>query len=82
MAGNFADEFDISDEISIDLDSKLKGALSKLVILLEKEEEIEDLQNEIYQIAKGNDIEPKDFSKYCTKLFYQLPEVPKLVHSF
>ena len=40
MAGNFADEFDISDEIDIDVDSKVKGALSKLVSLLEKDEEM------------------------------------------
>ena len=27
MAGNFADEFDISDENEIEIDSKTKGAL-------------------------------------------------------
>ena len=39
MAGNFADEFNISDEIEIEIDSKTKGALEKLVVLLEKDEE-------------------------------------------
>jgi lysyl-tRNA synthetase class 1 len=78
MAGNFADEFDISDEIDIDVDSKVKGALSKLVILLEKDEEIEDLQNEIYQIAKGDDIEPKDFFKVLYQIILSTTRGPKI----
>ena len=78
MAGNFADEFDISDEIDIDVDSKVKGAISKLVILLEKDEEIEDLQNEIYQIAKGDDIEPKDFFKVLYQIILSTTRGPKI----
>ncbi|MBT6647367.1 MAG: lysine--tRNA ligase, partial [Thaumarchaeota archaeon] len=78
MAGNFADEFDISDEIEIDIDSKVKGALSKLVILLEKDEEIEDLQNEIYQIAKGDDVEPKEFFKVLYQIILSTTRGPKI----
>jgi len=78
MAGNFADEFDISDEIEIEIDSKTKGALEKLVILLEKDEEIEDLQNAIYQIAKGNDIEPKEFFKILYQIILSTTRGPKI----
>ena len=78
MAGNFADEFDISDEIDIDVDLKVKGALSKLAILLEKDEEIEDLQNEIYQIAKGDNIEPKDFFKVLYQIILSTTRGPKI----
>ena len=78
MAGNFADEFDISDEIDIDIDSKIKGALSKLIIVLEKDGEIEDLQNEIYQIAKGDDIEPKDFFKVLYQIILSTTRGPKI----
>jgi len=78
MAGNFADEFDISDEIEIDVDSKLRGALGKLTILLEKDEEIEDLQNEIYQIAKGDDIEPKEFFKVLYQIILSTTRGPKI----
>ena len=78
MAGNFADEFDISDEIDVDIDSKIKGALSKLIIVLEKDGEIEDLQNEIYQIAKGDNIEPKDFFKVLYQIILSTTRGPKI----
>ena len=75
---DFADEFDISDEIEIDINSKVKGALGKLVILLEKDEEIEDLQNEIYQIAKGDGIEPKEFFKILYQIILSTTRGPKI----
>ena len=78
MAGNFADEFDISDEIEIDIDSKMKGALGKLARFLEKEEGIEDLQNTIYQIAKGDDIEPKEFFKVLYQIILSTNKGPKI----
>ncbi|MDC0159377.1 lysine--tRNA ligase [Candidatus Nitrosopelagicus sp.] len=78
MAGNFADEFNISDDIEIDIDSKTKGALEKLVTLLEKDEEIEDLQNGIYQIAKGDDIEPKEFFKVLYQIILSTTRGPKI----
>ena len=77
-AGNFADEFDISDEIEIDIDSKMKAALGKLVILLEKDEDVEDLQNAIYQIAKGDDIEPKEFFKVLYQIILSTTRGPKI----
>ena len=78
MAGNFADEFDISDDIEIEIDSKTKDALGKLVALLEKDEEIEDLQNTIYQIAKGGDIEPKEFFKVLYQIILSTTRGPKI----
>ena len=78
MAGNFADEFDIADEIDIDIDKKMKGALSKLVILLEKDEEIEDLQNAIYQITKEDNIEPKEFFKVLYQIILSTTRGPKI----
>jgi len=78
MAGNFADEFDVSDETEIDINSKVRVALSKLVSLLEKDEEIEDLQNEIYQIAKEDDIEPKEFFKILYQIILSTTRGPKI----
>jgi len=78
MAGNFADEFDISDEIEIDIDSKMKSALGKLVILLEKDEDVEDLQNAIYQIAKEDDIEPKEFFRILYQIILSTTRGPKI----
>ena len=78
MAGNFADEFEISDEMDIEIDSKTKQALGKLTVLLEKDEEIEDLQNAIYQIAKGDDIEPKEFFKTLYQIILSTTRGPKI----
>ena len=78
MAGNFADEFDISDEVSIDIDSKTKNALIQLVSLLEKDEEIEDLQNAIYHIAKSGDVEPKEFFKVLYEIILSTTRGPKI----
>ena len=78
MAGNFADEFEVSDSIEIEIDSKTKIALEKLVSLLEKDEEIEDLQNAIYQIAKGDDIEPKEFFKVLYQIILSTTRGPKI----
>ncbi|MDP6898870.1 MAG: lysine--tRNA ligase, partial [Candidatus Nitrosopelagicus sp.] len=78
MAGNFADEFEISDDIEIEIDSKTKVALQKLITLLEKDEEIEDLQNTIYQIAKGDDIEPKEFFKILYQIILSTTRGPKI----
>ena len=78
MAGNFADEFEISDDIEIEIDSKTKVALQKLITLLEKDEEIEDLQNAIYQIAKGDDIEPKEFFKILYQIILSTTRGPKI----
>jgi len=78
MAGNFADEFDISDEVSIDIDSKTKDALIQLISLLEKDEEIEDLQNAIYQIAKSGDVDPKEFFKVLYEIILSTTRGPKI----
>ena len=40
-----------------------KKALKELTTALDAEEEPEDIQNTIYQIAKSNDVQPKDFFK-------------------
>ena len=46
--------------------------------LEQKDEEIEDLQNEIYQIAKGDDIEPKDFFKVLYQIILSTTRGPKI----
>ena len=38
----------------------------------------EDIQNEIYQIAKGNDIEPRDFFKILYQIILSTTKGPKI----
>ena len=78
LAGNFADEYDISEKVEIEIDSTTKKALAELVSLLSADEEIEDLQNAIYQIAKGNGIEPRDFFKVLSQLILSTTKGPKI----
>ena len=43
-----------------------------------EEEEIDDLQNAIYQIAKGNEIEPRDFFKVLYQIILSTTKGPKI----
>ena len=78
LAGNYADEFDISEKIEIEIDSTTKKALSELTSLLSDDKEIEDIQNTIYQIAKGSDIEPRDFFKILYQIILSTTKGPKI----
>ena len=40
--------------------------------------EIEDIQNTIYQIAKGNGIEPRDFFKVLYQILLSTTKGPKI----
>ncbi len=78
LAGNYADEFDQQDKMEIELDELIKSGLKELILALDKEEEPEDLQNTIYQIAKSNDIQPKDFFKILYQIILGTSRGPKI----
>jgi len=78
LAGNFSDEFDQQEKIQIDLDDSAKKALKILVDTLGAEEEPEDIQNSIYQIAKSNDVQPKDFFKILYQIILGTSRGPKI----
>ena len=78
LAGNFANEFDISEKFEIELDDQMRKALTELTQLLQSNELIEDLQNAIYQIAKGNEIEPRDFFKVLYQIILSTTKGPKI----
>ncbi|HEY5735232.1 MAG TPA: lysine--tRNA ligase [Nitrosopumilus sp.] len=78
IAGNYADEFDEQEKIKIDLEDTTKKALKLLVEELESDKELEDIQNTIYQIAKSNDIQPKDFFKILYQIILGTSRGPKI----
>ncbi|MCS5528035.1 MAG: lysine--tRNA ligase [Nitrosopumilus sp.] len=78
IAGNYSDEFDEQEKIEVDLDNTSKKALSILVAALEEEEEPEDIQNTIYQIAKANEVKPKDFFKILYQIILGTSRGPKI----
>ena len=78
LAGNFADEFDQQDKAEVDLDQSSKNALKALSETLSSDEEPEDIQNTIYQIAKSNGVEPKEFFKILYQIILGTSRGPKI----
>ena len=78
LAGNFADEFDQQEKIEIDMGESVKKTLKLLVDALNSEKEPEDIQNTIYQIAKSNGVEPKDFFKILYQIILGTSRGPKI----
>ncbi len=78
LAGNYSNEFDEQEKIQVDLDDTTRKALKILVDELGGEAEPEDIQNTIYQIAKSNDIQPKDFFKILYQIILGTSRGPKI----
>jgi lysyl-tRNA synthetase class 1 len=78
IAGNYSDEFDEQEKIEVELNDISKKALSVLVTALQEEEEPEDIQNTIYQIAKANEVQPKDFFKILYQIILGTSRGPKI----
>jgi lysyl-tRNA synthetase class 1 len=78
LAGNYADEFDKQEKAEIDLDERAKKALKELTTALDSDEDPEDIQNTIYQIAKSNDMQPKDFFKILYQIILGTSRGPKI----
>ena len=49
-----------------------------MVTVLQEEEEPEDIQNTIYQIAKANGVQPKDFFKILYQIILGTSRGPKI----
>jgi lysyl-tRNA synthetase class 1 len=78
LAGKYSDEFDQQEKIEIELGEGVKKALNILVKALEADEDPEDIQNTIYQIAKSNDVQPKDFFKVLYQIILGTSRGPKI----
>ena len=78
LAGNYADEFDQQEKTEIDIDDLTKKALGELTTALDAQEEPEDIQNTIYQIAKSNDVQPRDFFKTLYQIILGTSRGPKI----
>ena len=78
LAGNYSNEFDEQERTQVDLDETSKNALKLLVNALSGNEELEDIQNTIYQIAKTNGVEPKDFFRILYQIILGTSRGPKI----
>jgi len=78
LAGNFSDDFDEQEKVDVQIDDSTKNALRELSDLLASESEPEDLQNSIYQIAKKNNVQPKDFFQILYRIILSTTRGPKI----
>ena len=78
LSGNFADEFDQHEKIQVEIEESAKTALKILSDKLGAEKELEDIQNTIYQIAKSNGVQPKDFFKILYQIILGTSRGPKI----
>ena len=78
LAGNYSDEFDEQEKTEIDLDESSRKALNELSVALSADEEPEDIQNTIYQIAKSNEVQPRDFFKILYQIILGTSRGPKI----
>ena len=78
LAGNYADDFDESEKINVEIDENTKKALKELSEILMSEKPQEDLQNTIYQIAKSNNVQPRDFFQILYKIILNTTRGPKI----
>lgn len=78
LAGNYADDFDKPTKVEVQMDEMSKKALLELRNILDGSEEPADLQNEIYQIAKSNAVQPKDFFKILYQIILASDKGPKI----
>jgi lysyl-tRNA synthetase, class I len=78
LAGTYADDFDKPTKVEVQMDEITKKSLKELSAILSTEIEPEDLQNSIYQIAKNNGIQPKDFFKTLYQIILASERGPKI----
>ncbi|MDE1764441.1 MAG: lysine--tRNA ligase, partial [Thaumarchaeota archaeon] len=78
LAANYADDFDKPTKVEIQIDEMAKKALTELTNVLATESKPEDLQNAIYNIAKSNGVQPKDFFKILYQIILASDRGPKL----
>jgi len=80
LAGNYSDDFEETKIPSTKfiIDDSSKMGLKQLADLLSKNEKIEDLQNSIYDIAKKNQTQPKDFFKILYQILLSTNRGPKI----
>ncbi len=78
LAGNFADNFNEQEKQELNINSITKKALKELVIALDGKIDPEDVQNTIYQIAKSNGVQPKDFFKILYQIILGTTRGPKI----
>ncbi|MEM2760386.1 MAG: lysine--tRNA ligase [Nitrososphaerales archaeon] len=78
LAGNWADDFGRFEKITVTIDEKQKHALSDLIEVVRKENDPKNLQTKIFDVARSNGIEPRDFFKLLYAILLGAERGPRL----
>ena len=80
LAGKYSDHFEETKipDTEFTIDDSAKNALRQLSEMLAKDEKIEDLQNSIYNIAKENQVQPRDFFRILYQIVLSADRGPKI----
>jgi lysyl-tRNA synthetase class 1 len=78
LAGNWADDFGKFEKFQIDVNEAERKALSELIELTRKENDPKILQGNIFEIARRNGLEPKEFFTLLYKILVNAEKGPRL----
>lgn len=79
LAGNWADDFGhFGEKKEVTIDEKQRKALSALIEVVKSETDPKNLQSKIFETARNNDIEPKDFFKLLYGILLGAERGPRL----
>jgi lysyl-tRNA synthetase class 1 len=78
LAGNWADDLGQFEKAEIAVDEKQKHALSDLIEVIKSESDPKNLQTKIFEVARSNGIEPKDFFKLLYAILVGAERGPRL----
>jgi lysyl-tRNA synthetase class 1 len=78
FAANWVADFEEIKETPVTLSSGEKAAVTALVQTLSNLEDPDAIQNTIYQAAKTNDVQPRDFFKTLYTILMGAPQGPRL----
>ncbi len=77
-AENWVADFEQMEEVTIKLNDQQKSAIQSLIKILESAETADDIQTAIFESARNNDIQPRDFFKLLYNLLLNTDRGPKL----
>jgi lysyl-tRNA synthetase, class I len=77
-ASNWISDFEEIKETSVVLTEQEKKAITSLISVLETAQEPDMIQNGIFNSAKGNGLQPRDFFKILYTILMGAPQGPKL----
>lgn len=78
LAGNWADDFGRFERVQVTVDENQGKALSELIQVIKSESDPKNLQTKIFEIARSNGIEPKDFFKLLYAILLGAERGPRL----